>query len=183
MIWFTSDWHLHHANIIKYCDRPFKNTHFMNKVILEKYHQNIRENDQVYFLGDMTMWGPSHTDRFAPLMQSLPGIKHLILGNHDRFKPFAYHKMGFTSVHTMLHKTFHHENLMFGQADFFMAHDPAWANIPETLWICGHVHEKWKTLKTDTCSIVNVGVDVWDFEPVSLEDVITALQTATRRAP
>jgi len=173
MIWFTSDWHLNHRNIIKYCERPFKNVHHMNKAILENYHKVVKEDDQVYFLGDMTMDGPSNKLKYESLFNSLPGMKHLVLGNHDRFKPFDYHELGFVSVHTALKQTFGHIDIAFGQADFFMAHDPAWAQLPETLWICGHVHNHWKSMKTDKNTIIiNVGVDVWDFKPVSFDEVV-----------
>ena len=128
----------------------------------------------------MTMYGPEHKGKVARLLDSLPGVKHLILGNHDRFKPFAYHDMGFSSVHTALRTTFHHLDLSFGAADFFMAHDPAWAQVPETIWICGHVHNHWKSQKTDTNTIiVNVGVDVWDFKPVSFTQVVEEIGNFT----
>ena len=173
MIWFTADWHLSHRNIIKYCERPFKNTHYMNKTILKNYCDVVGEDDQVYFLGDMTMMGPSEQNKVSKQLEDLPGIKHLVLGNHDKFKPFTYHEMGFSSVHTALQTTFHHLDLAFGAADFLMAHDPAWAQIPETIWICGHIHNHWVSQKTDTNTIiVNVGVDVWNFKPVSLDQVV-----------
>lgn len=169
-IYLTADQHFFHKNIIRFCERPFKNTHYMHKTIIANYRAVVREEDEVYFLGDFTMEGPSNILRIEKIMEDLPGTKHLILGNHDKLKPFSYHEIGFSSVHTALKVTFEGE-------DFFMAHDPAWAQIKNTKWICGHIHNHWRSQRTDTNTvIVNVGVDVWDFSPVSLEQILTEFE-------
>lgn len=178
MIYFTSDQHFFHENIIKYCARPFKNAAEMNQTIIDNYCDVVTEKDEVYFLGDLTMCGPAQRDKVAKVMEKLPGIKHLILGNHDSFKPFIYHKIGFSSVHTALKTTFNHDNMAFWSTEFYMAHDPAWAQIPETFWVCGHIHNNWKSQKTlKGTIIVNVGVDVWDFKPVSYDEMLKELRS------
>ena len=173
----TADQHFFHRNVLRYCDRPFKDINEMNKVIIDNYRKVVNENDEVYFLGDLTMCGPNQRDKVARVMNKLPGTKHLILGNHDRFKPFSYHSMGFSSVHTALRTTFHHDSLVFGNAEFYLAHDPAWAQIPLTLWICGHIHNNWKSMKTlKGTIIVNVGVDVHNFKVVSLDEIYSIMK-------
>jgi len=182
MIWFTADWHLFHENIIKYCDRPFKNRHHMNKTLLENYHAVVKDTDEVYFVGDLTMWGQNNFDRMQSIVEALPGTKHLILGNHDRFKPFAYHEMGFVSVHTALKTSFYTSDMSSGGTEFILAHDPAWAQIPNTFWLCGHVHNLFKTTKTkDNTMVINVGVDVWNFKPISLDQVYKEIKELTAR--
>ena len=52
MIWFTSDWHLDHANIIKYANRPFANVAEQKKVILENFFTAVQRGDVVYHLGN-----------------------------------------------------------------------------------------------------------------------------------
>jgi len=50
--WFTADFHLGHANIIKYCERPFRNVLEMNRTIIKKHNERVKKDDIVYFLGD-----------------------------------------------------------------------------------------------------------------------------------
>ena len=57
-IWFTSDFHLGHFNIIRYCKRPFADTREMNAAILERLNALVKPDDVLYFLGDFCMGGP-----------------------------------------------------------------------------------------------------------------------------
>ncbi len=56
--WFTSDFHLGHFNIIRYCNRPFADTQEMNEAIVERMNASVKPNDVLYFLGDFCMGGP-----------------------------------------------------------------------------------------------------------------------------
>ena len=168
MKYFTADQHFFHANIIKYANRPFENTYFMNKTIISNYRKVVREEDEVYFLGDLMMGGMAKAGRLTGIINGLPGVKHLILGNHDRLKPRdIYVSMGFSSVQKRLEVTLE-------GTEFHMVHNPANALLPNVKWLCGHIHAHWLSKKNDIGAvIVNVGVDVWDFSPVSLEQVLT----------
>ena len=50
-IYLTSDQHFNHKNIIKYCDRPFANTDYMNTEIIRNYNNIVKDDDIVYHLG------------------------------------------------------------------------------------------------------------------------------------
>lgn len=162
MIWFTSDWHLFHDNIIESCARPFKNVNAMNEVLLQKYNEVVRDEDTVYFLGDLTMRGPKQMEPVRRIVLQMKGKKHYIMGNHDRFKVWSYLKMGFVSVHTALPLW-----------DACLVHDPADALPFDTKYVfCGHVHNLWEVRAPN---IVNVGVDVWDFYPVNVAALLARL--------
>jgi calcineurin-like phosphoesterase family protein len=51
-IWFTADFHFGHSNIIRYCNRPFRNAEEMDQTILERLNASVKVNDILYFLGD-----------------------------------------------------------------------------------------------------------------------------------
>jgi calcineurin-like phosphoesterase family protein len=162
MIYFSSDFHFSHANILEYCSRPFKDAQEMDYVILKNF-SILKPEDTLYFLGDFTMRGEDHYKWFQSTLSRITCRKIFILGNHDKLKSFKYVELGFESVHTSLIVD-----------KYFLAHDPALLSAmpKEYIMLCGHVHGLFKT-QTDSQGrvVINVGVDVWDFKPVPLEEV------------
>ena len=162
MDYFCADTHFSHANILRYCDRPFKDTQEMDNIMLKNLAV-LEPTDTLRFIGDFTMRGEESYKWFSTILSKIPCRKIMILGNHDKLNPFKYIDVGFESVHT---------SLVFGK--YFLAHDPAWlAAMPkEYVMLCGHVHGLFKTQVDQQGRLaVNVGVDVWDFKPVSLEQI------------
>lgn len=51
---FIADTHFNHANIIRYCKRPFSNVEEMNNVLIENINSKVGEADILWHLGD---WG------------------------------------------------------------------------------------------------------------------------------
>ena len=80
--WFTSDFHLGHRNIIRYCNRPFQSTGEMDAAILDNLNSRVQQNDILYFLGDFCMGGPSQAARYRDRV--VCRHIHVIEGNHDR---------------------------------------------------------------------------------------------------
>lgn len=167
-VWFTSDWHLDHHNIIVYCTRPFENKTKMNNTILRHYRDMVADEDEVYFIGDLSLRGPDNFNWYKNIFSKLPGTKHLILGNHDRLSPWQYEDAGFMTVHTALHLEL---------LDLYLVHDPAKTLVRrDKLWICGHVHNLFGQMIRR--NVVNVCVDVWKFKPVSLEQILAVSKEA-----
>ena len=103
------------------------------------------------------MVGPQKKGYLEQITQKLNGVKHLILGNHDRLKPFDYIDLGFTSVHT---------SLLY--EEFVLNHDPAASVVmKDKTWLVGHVHDLFVQVR----NVLNVGVDVRDFKPISIDEV------------
>ena len=46
---FTSDTHFNHANIISFCNRPFKDVEQMNEVMIANWNHVIGKDDSVLF--------------------------------------------------------------------------------------------------------------------------------------
>ena len=79
-IFFTSDTHFGHTNIIRFCNRPFKDAEEMNNTLIDNWNSVVGKNDIVYHLGDFafgsqTLWNN--------MLDRLNGHIHLIIGNHD----------------------------------------------------------------------------------------------------
>jgi len=164
MIYFTSDTHYGHANVIDFCNRPFKNVDRMDNALVRNYNEIINDDDIVYFIGDFTIKGSQHKGYIENVIKKLKGNKYLIIGNHDKLKPFDYVDMGFHSVHTSL-------IIDTTLGKLFLNHDPCIYcyidNILNIPLICGHMHTLFRSIG----SVINVGVDVWDYRPVSLYQI------------
>lgn len=158
-MYFTSDTHFNHSNIIKYCNRPFVSTTEMNRVMIERWNAVVRPGDVVYHLGDFAMGAPI---RWADFLQALNGKKILIKGNHDKNLTYMKDKVGFDEVYEEL-------TLETTQGTWWLSHHPV--KTPRRL-LCGHIHDKWRRLGF----IINVGVDMWDFTPRTIEELLAAPQ-------
>src|SRR5271166_5248346 len=82
-IWFTSDHHFGHKNIITYCNRPFDSVDEMNEALVVAWNNLVKLDDTVYYVGDFSL-KPALMEQFAP---RLHGKKILIAGNHDGCHP------------------------------------------------------------------------------------------------
>lgn len=52
-IFFSSDLHFGHQNIIKYCSRPWKTAAEMDEALIANWNNTVTEGDIVYILGDV----------------------------------------------------------------------------------------------------------------------------------
>jgi calcineurin-like phosphoesterase family protein len=99
-IFFASDHHLHHTNIIKYANRPYKNAEEMNEDLIARHNATVRPEDHVYLLGDFSIL---RRKREWPLIiaagHRFNGHKRLILGNHDHCPVEVYEKAGFEKIY------------------------------------------------------------------------------------
>lgn len=170
-IFFTSDLHLGHENIIKYCGRPFRDRHHMHDTLIRNWNSRVKEYDTVYHVGDFCFKGGWQGDKPKAIQweEELHGKIIHIKGNHDNNN----------SVKSIMT----HAIFEFGGKVVLAQHVPPTMalEVPEYVdfVISGHVHEKWKykILKDDrneqiNIPIINVGVDVWNFMPVKLQEIL-----------
>lgn len=81
-IWFSSDHHFWHENILKYCNRPFGSVEEMNEALVNNWNSVVKPDDHVYHLGDFC-FGNVEKWNWCLEPGRLNGHIHLILGNHD----------------------------------------------------------------------------------------------------
>ena len=80
-VFFTSDLHAYHTNIIESCRRPFKDAEEMNEVLIENWNAVVDDDSVVFCLGDFAWGGYTKWKNFC---DKLNGKIVLIVGNHDR---------------------------------------------------------------------------------------------------
>lgn len=161
MLWFTSDTHFGHANIIRYCNRPFTSVLEMDHEMIQRWNARVGEGDTVYHLGDFAF---ANQDRIREILSQLKGTKVLIRGNHDRrIKDAKFLAAGFSAVHKAL-------ALLTDKVVAVLQHHPDYEmeHAVNGFNFCGHVHKSW----TRRGNIINVGVDVRDFQPVTLDELL-----------
>ena len=164
--WFSSDTHFGHDNIRKYANRPFKTLLDMDTKLISNFNERIKPDDQVFFLGDFCFRntkggkvgeGTTHNAQFYQKM--LNGHWTFIRGNHDNNN----------SLNTKIESVV----INFGGGEIFLCHKPHDANPDYKINLVGHVHELWKFKKlTNKSYMINVGVDVWKYMPISYDEIM-----------
>lgn len=163
--WFTSDLHLGHANIIGYCDRPFKNVNDMDKKLIANWNARVKPEDTIFHLGDFCY---RDSTKFSEYYNALNGNKIFIKGNHD----------GNNGVKTpIIDMTIH-----LGGKVLLLLHDPSDVScFGGRLILCGHVHTYWKfdrrywepsKKESEWIDFCNVGVDQWRFMPITINEIL-----------
>jgi len=161
-IFFTSDPHYGHLNIIKYCNRPFYYIEEMNKALINNWNSVVDKDDLVYIIGDLSM--SYNKEKLKAILEQLNGTKILIKGNHDRTKNIPTEC--FQSIHDRLQITGENYN-------FILVHDPAEASanhFNKQKYLCGHLHRTINYHSYDNW--IDVGVDANNFTPISLEKIL-----------
>ncbi len=79
-VFFTSDTHFNHSNIIRFCRRPFKDVNCMNETLIGNWNSVVGTDDVIFHLGDFCLGGAAEWTR---ILDRLNGRIYLILGNHD----------------------------------------------------------------------------------------------------
>lgn len=79
-IWFTSDLHFFHRNIIKCCNRPYNTIEEMNEALINNWNSVVKDDDIIFNLGDFAFASKS---KWKEIIEQLKGKHYLILGNHE----------------------------------------------------------------------------------------------------
>lgn len=166
MIYYTSDLHIGHENIIRLCKRPYNSTHQMNTDIIYKWNQKVKPEDTVYILGDM-FFKFQDIQYVKDVLKMLNGKKILIKGNHDNFLNQIRWQDYFSAVKDVM-------KIKDGGRDVVLMHYPIeeWDGFFRGSYhLYGHVHNSNNGLRKIERRY-NVGVDVNDFEPKNLDELI-----------
>lgn len=146
--YITADTHFGHNKDFIYEARGFKSINEHDEALIKQYNETVGPDDTCYFLGDFALRGKEDFKFYQKLLDRMNGTKILILGNHDKLKPFTYVEAGFRSVHTSL--------TVYGVT---LIHDPSAAGVvTNEQFICGHVHNLFRI---NEGRVINVGYDVW----------------------
>lgn len=161
-ILFTSDTHFGHGGALGLYRRPFASVAAMNDAIIERWNDAVGANDEIWHLGDFAIRQPASAA--AELLGRLHGTKHLVTGNND---PAA------TTGQPVWASVQPYAEIVVDGTALVLCHYPfrSWHGINRgALNFHGHCHGKLKPQPRQ----FDVGVDVWDFRPVTLAEILAS---------
>lgn len=168
---FISDTHFGHANIIRFCKRPFENVEEMNEALIENWNKVVSDDDTVFHLGDFAFGGSNVWKEIIP---RLKGHINLIIGNHDRKNL----RQGYMSFFDMVVPQLQIE---IEDTSIYLNHYPflCYGGSYRGVWqLFGHVHSgpgadglDISRLRVLLPTQYDVGVDNNNFTPISYREV------------
>lgn len=178
-IWFTSDTHFGHKNILKHAKRPFATIDEMDEALIANWNARVQPSDDVYHLGDVALCSRG---KLRDILERLHGNIHLIRGNHEETADTLpenfvwtkdYHELevddadGFKGKRTII--LMHYAMRVWNASHYGTWH------------LYGHSHGE---LPDDPGSLsFDIGVDCHGFAPVSYEQVKLIMQGKNWVAP
>lgn len=160
-VWFTSDFHFGHFNIIRYCNRPFGNTHGMDDAIAERVNACVKPADVLYFLGDFCMGRAEEVISYRKRLACR--TIHFVEGNHD--KATRKQQQLFTSWGVL-------SEIHVAKQRIVLCHYAmrVWPHHAQGAWhLYGHSHGN---LPDEPFSLsLDIGVDTHDFRPWHFDEL------------
>lgn len=186
-IFFTSDTHFNHLNIIKYAQRPYSNAEEMNEALIKNWNRVVKPDDIVFHLGDF-MFG--NINRFWEIRSRLNGKIYLIHGNHDyKLMCEGNIEQGFEDIVSQMNivvdgQKIYLNHFPFLTFDGIFKEKPSWQ-------LFGHVHSNKehpgtspdiKRLDYLLPTQYDVGVDNNNYTPVSFNEVKEIIEKQIKKS-
>jgi calcineurin-like phosphoesterase family protein len=156
-VWFTADTHFGHGAALGRFGRPFASVAEMDEALVARWNECAGRDDEIWHLGDFAYRAPP--ERMSTLLARLNGTKHLVTGNNDG--PDTVALPGWASIQA-------YRELELDGVRLVLCHYPfrTWNGMYKgALNLHGHSHGQLAGLTRQ----VDVGVDVWDYRPVTLD--------------
>jgi calcineurin-like phosphoesterase family protein len=159
-VFFTSDTHFGDPRVLRIDKRPFRTLAEHDEALIARWNGAVAPGDEVWHLGDFALHVTP--ERIDELLGRLNGTKHLVTGNNDG--PATLAAGGWASVQA-------YAELACDGTTVVMCHYAfrTWRNMGRG-WIDLHGHSHGR-LKPQTRQY-DVGVDVWDYRPVTLPTIL-----------
>jgi len=182
-VFFTTDFHLFHNNVIRFDNRPFKDVHEMHVAIEERWNEVVGPKDVVIYLGDLSFARREDKQYVENMLDRLNGTMHFVLGNHDKYDEIK--KMSrFVSVQDYLEVRINHFDNSDSRVEtlFCCMHYPiySWNKAHHGSYhIHGHCHGNLHHGEDasfyNNRRVIDVGCMLHDYRPISYKEVMEKL--------
>tara|TARA_R110000782_G_scaffold15939_2_gene46093 strand:- start:3999 stop:4637 length:639 start_codon:yes stop_codon:yes gene_type:complete len=186
-IYFTSDFHLFHKNVLKFDNRPFENVEEMHGEIEKKWNETVTNDDIVIYLGDLSFARREETKFVDEMLYRLNGKIHFVMGNHDKIEEIRKLPR-FESVQDYLELRVTHNvdsELHIGskvkiETLFCIMHYPIYSWNKKhhgSYMVHGHCHMGLSESEHHSKNrIIDVGCMGYEYTPISYKEVIEKLK-------
>ena len=171
-IWFTSDHHFGHENIIKYCNRPFDTVEEMDTKLIDNWNMVVEPSDTVYHLADFTLGNAKLAQSYFSRLNGSINILSNSWHHDGRWLPGDYFSNSYTEVIKL--------------PPMVVLEIPQCKGYPIAITLCHYPLERWDRKHYGSIHLhghchgklprspfrIDVGVDAQDYCPVSLSDVL-----------
>jgi calcineurin-like phosphoesterase family protein len=165
-LFFTSDLHLGHKNIIALSHRPYSSVDEMDKDIIDKWNYVIDKDDVVFILGDFCFGDPQK------YLNKLAGTIVFLKGDHDKWmRGCNYPHLRIIEPDGLLDEYGSQRSIIlchWSMRSWYQSHYGSWH-------LFGHHHNKLEPWGLS----FDIGVDCWNYFPVSMEQVKEKMATLT----
>lgn len=162
---FSSDWHLGHANVIKYDKRPFASVEEMNEKILSNCEKMLGKRDTLYFLGDFALTKYNEMEKWMKRLAATGAQLYFIRGNHDKKETIKLYQQYGTYLGEQ-------KKIRVGEQEIVLNHYAmrVWDKSHHGTWhLYGHSHHTLPDLENSLS--FDVGCNGWDFKPIEFADI------------
>lgn len=192
-IFFSSDQHFGHRNVVKFCNRPYTDEKEMGKALIENWNNVVGPEDIVVTMGDFFWFNDSHS--IKKVVNQLNGTIYIVLGNHDKKESFRRcdpEKLIILDGISHIFLRCENENRWYEKTfEIVCCHYPlmTWSHRDRgAINLFGHIHSGWMRSCDDYDQMLplwkgqqlDVGVDNQNFTPIVFEDVLYQLEDQIR---
>lgn len=181
-LFFTSDTHFNHANILRFCNRPWESIEEHDQALIENWNSVVSPDDTVFHLGDFVFGG---FPKWKEIAEQLNGHIYLIRGNHDDKQMTA-------GIQTLFEDCLYQARILVDGKTVYLNHfpflcfghgDPKIYKDSYSIQLFGHIHSGPNSTSADVSrsSILyptqyDVGVDNNNYCPISWKEVNEKIQ-------
>lgn len=172
-LFFTSDPHYGHENILKYCHRPFSSIEEHDEELIRLWNETVPEDGIVFILGDIGFCSETY---LKTILNRLNGKIYWIIGNHDwrRITPGIMNR--FECITQQMVITVDNKLVYLNHFPFLCYPD---SDRHPVYQFFGHVHSGPLSGSSDISRLVHlnkrqydVGVDNNEYKPISFQDIM-----------
>jgi calcineurin-like phosphoesterase family protein len=172
-LFFTSDPHYGHENILKYCHRPFSSIEEHDEELIRLWNETVPEDGIVFILGDIGFCSETY---LKTILNRLHGKIYWIIGNHDwrRITPGIMNR--FECITQQMVITVDNKLVYLNHFPFLCYPD---SDRHPVYQFFGHVHSGPLSGSSDISKLVHlnkrqydVGVDNNEYKPISFQDIM-----------
>ena len=172
-LFFTSDPHFGHENILKYCHRPFSSIEEHDEELIRLWNETVPEDGIVFILGDIGFCSENY---LKTILNRLNGKIYWIIGNHDwrRITPGIMNR--FECITQQMVITVDNKLIYLNHFPFLCYPN---SDRHPVYQFFGHVHSGPLSGSSDISRLVHlnkrqydVGVDNNEYKPISFQDIM-----------